>query len=203
MLSVLKDKEIRQMFDLYHRKRFPTCTLLQELRVINGTAIADMVSIGHTLHCYEIKSDADKLSRALEQSKSYDLSFNKVTLLTTQGHCNHALELLPPYWGIISFEVGTRTKIKYVRAAKPSPLFSTAHALKILWREELTDYIVENNIRNISKNASRSKLINSINSILTRDQIINLIATSLKVRASKFHRIKWQRISPTKQIDLA
>lgn len=193
MAAILKDRDIRQAFQQYHTKRFPTCALLQELRVLNGIAVADIVSVGQKLHCYEIKSDTDQLDRALKQSKSYDLSFNKITLITTQYHLRRALKILPAYWGIISVEIGPNVPVRYIRAAKPSPLFSTQQALKLLWKDELLDCVMEREHNNSFKKLNRADLIKLVDAVLTKFEVINLITTSLMARSSKYQKIDWLR----------
>jgi len=66
-MSILLDKDIREIFTTHHSKRYPKSNLLSEVRINNGLAIADLVSIGiNTTHCYEIKSDRDKITRVLD-----------------------------------------------------------------------------------------------------------------------------------------
>lgn len=192
---ILRDKDIREIFQLYHNKRFPSCKLIHELRVNNGNAIADLVSVGKAIHCYEIKSDADNINRAIKQSKSYDITFNKVTLVTTKNHVPNALKLLPEYWGIISIEVRHSIKVKYIRRASISPIFSARSALNILWKEELLSHLFENGAENVSSKLSRIKLIDFILDSQNKGQVRDMISNSLKIRDDKYGKIVWDLTS--------
>jgi hypothetical protein len=137
-MSVLLDKDIREIFTSHHAKRYPKSNLLSEVRVNNGLAIADLVSIGiKTSHCYEIKSDRDKITRALDQSKYFDIAFNKISLITTVAQYKKALDIIPVYWGLIVVSDTPKIKVRYLRKATFSPFFSEQKALLTLWRDEL------------------------------------------------------------------
>ncbi|MCL2244114.1 MAG: sce7726 family protein [Treponema sp.] len=163
-MSILLDKDIREIFTVHHAKRYPRSILLSEVRVNNGLAIADLVSIGgKTSHCYEIKSDRDKISRVLEQSKSYEVVFKKISLITTYNLYKKALVTIPSYWGIVIVSNTPKNKVYYCRKASVSPYFSKQDALYTLWRDELLKILLMKNITEKSSGrASRSMLIDTL-----------------------------------------
>lgn len=130
--------------------------IMEELRVHNGNAIADVVALYAEAHCFEIKGDGDKIERILEQGKYYNLSFRKITVVTTLKHLKKALSIAPSYWGImIAEEIDNQIKIKYIRAGKNNPNFNKSIALLTLWKEEMLE-LIESKKKN--KNSSRAVL---------------------------------------------
>jgi hypothetical protein len=190
---VLFDYNIREIFTKHHVKRYPKSRLLNEVRINNGLAIADLVSVGiNTSHCYEIKSDKDKISRIIEQSKSYDLVFNKISLITTSTHYKKAINIIPPYWGIIIVSNTPKNKVNYYRKADISPLFSKQIALNTLWREELLKIVLKKNLSEKSINrASRSILIEALCENLSDTEICKYMNFFLIKREQNHQKISW------------
>jgi len=192
-MSILLDKDIREIFTMHYTKRYPKSNLLNEVRINNGLAIADLVSIGvKTTHCYEIKSDKDKIARVVEQSKSFDIVFKKISLITTLTHYKKALTIIPPYWGIIIVSNTPKTKVRYYRKAVYSPYFSKQKALHTLWRDELLNIILLKDINEKSINRlSRSKIIDVLCNNLSTTEICRLTNLFLLNRQQNYQKINW------------
>lgn len=73
-------------------------SFLEELRLHGGEIRADLVCV-EDMHCYEIKSSADTLSRLIGQGSRYARFFDRVTLVMAERHVVKAMGLLPPWWG--------------------------------------------------------------------------------------------------------
>ena len=191
--TILGDKDIREIFTVHHAKRYPKSKLLSEVRVNNGMAIADLVSIGiKSSHCYEIKSDKDKITRIREQSKSFDIVFNKISLITTYAQYEKALNILPPYWGLIIVSNSPEQKIHYLRKASLSPIFSKQKALLVLWRDELLNIAFNKNKNEKSFNkASRKELIDFISLNLSTTEICRLLNNYLLIREKNNLKMNW------------
>lgn len=118
--------------------------IVEELRVHNGNAIADVVALYNEAHCYEIKGEDDKVERVLIQGQFYNSSFRKITLVTTKNHSKKALSICPAYWGIIvAFSSDNIVKFRYLRGAKTNPEFSKELALLTLWKSEMLSILEE------------------------------------------------------------
>ncbi len=156
-LLQLNDKEIRaSLIVKLQNQTIRPRAIVEELRVHNGNAIADVVALYSEAHCFEIKGDADKVERILTQGKYYNLSFRKITLVTTLKHVKKALKLAPAYWGVmVAEDHDCQVKIKYIRRAKNNPNFDKTTALLTLWKDEMLD-LVESKKKN--KNSSRAIL---------------------------------------------
>lgn len=176
----LGDLEIRGAFKerLLSSKQQPQ-VIIDELRVHNGNAIADIVTIHKEAHCYEIKGDADKIERAIDQGKFYDLAFRKITLITTSRHIEKANRLLPLHWGIIEAKIlNDRISFRNIRAARTNINFDKKIALMTLWRSELIK--IAHHIESpILKKPSREDLSYLISQKLGRIQLSEYISSQL------------------------
>ena len=112
--------------------------VIEELRVHNGNAVADVVALFQEAHCFEIKGATDKIERVVGQSIYYNASFRRITLVTTEAKRRRALEIAPLFWGIMiaSADKGEIT-FRHVRHAKQNPQFSKQLALMTLWKSEM------------------------------------------------------------------
>ncbi|WP_437880098.1 sce7726 family protein [Pseudomonas sp. LRF_L74] len=139
---MLNDSLIRAALLARLRNAYPQPkALIEELRVHNGNAIADVVAIHREAHCYEIKGDGDKIERIAQQGIYYDLAFRKVTLVTTSKHIEKAIKIAPNHWGILEVKESSTGKIIFrpIRQAQKSIAFDKQIALLTLWRNELFD----------------------------------------------------------------
>jgi hypothetical protein len=183
---MLNDQTIRSEFKshLLRRANKPKI-LVEELRIHDGNAIADIVAVYDFMHGYEIKGENDKVSRLTVQSSYYNTSFPYLTLITTENHLQWAIENIDNFWGIIvAFNGGTCIKFRHVRGAKSNPLFSTQKSLSMLWREELMNVGAIINHRSIRKNDSRSVLAEKITTSLRKSKAVELLSSAIVKRYS-------------------
>ena len=135
----LNDKEIRAALTamLAAQPNKPRA-VIQELRVYNGNAIADVVALFEEAHCFEIKGDSDKIERLSVQGPYYNAAFRRITLVTTSSHLERALTLTPVFWGVtIASSDGGKILFRRKRSAKQNPLFCKQQALLTLWKNEM------------------------------------------------------------------
>jgi len=142
LLKMLNDPLIRAALLSRLRNAYPQPkALIEELRIHNGNAIADVVTIHNEAHCYEIKGDGDKVERISEQGRFYDLAFRKLTLVTTPKHMPKAMRIAPAHWGLLEAKFNSAGKVVFrpVRQARKNISFDKQTALLTLWRDELFD----------------------------------------------------------------
>lgn len=165
-MQKLTDKEIRQalIVNLGRRANAPLATL-EEVHVCNGNAIADVVAVYKTMHCYEIKGETDSINRIVRQSQFYDQAFPLITLVTTGNHLRRAETIVPKHWGIVLANSSHNGSVilKHVRGASRNPSYLPEIALLSLWRSELLKFPS-------ASNASLEKM--------NRQKIAALIASS-------------------------
>lgn len=140
-MAPLTDQEIRRALLKRLGGMSPSPrALLEEVRVHNGNAIADVVAIHRGAHCYEIKGETDAVQRIGRQGAFYDLAFQRITLVTTENHLESAARIAPAHWGVMLTtreSMDAEPRFRYLRKATDSPSFDKQLALLTLWREEL------------------------------------------------------------------
>lgn len=178
---MLDDKSIRKaLISFLTRKRPQPKLIVEELGMHNGNAIADVVAIYDSLHGYEIKGESDSVSRVIRQSQFYNLSFPKLTLVTTQNHFDWAQKNLPEFWGIMlaKNEAGI-VSITYKRRARSNPLFSKEASLLMLWKSELLSPRLMSQYNSIRQRDTRVELASKLASKLNKKEILNLLQDSI------------------------
>src|SRR5690606_10514895 len=70
-----------------------TASMLNEFRI--GDCKADLVILNGTATVYEIKSERDSLVRLVKQVESYKRVFAKVNVITSEGHVDGVLDMVP------------------------------------------------------------------------------------------------------------
>lgn len=108
----------------------------------NGNAIADVVAVYKTMHCYEIKGETDSINRIVRQSQFYDQAFPRISLVTTGNHLRKAETIAPKHWGIVLANPSHNGSVifRYVRGATQNPSYLPEIALLSLWRSELIKF---------------------------------------------------------------
>ncbi|MDI7215434.1 sce7726 family protein [Leptospira santarosai] len=177
----LNDSVIRKGLKSYLKSKIQNrAKIIEELSIHNGNAIADIVSINKTLHCYEIKGETDKISRIEVQGAFYDLTFSYLTLVTTKNHIEKAIKNAPPHWGIIEV---TRIKNKITfnqhRKAQHNTNIIKEKALLTLWKSELQVIYTKFYKQNPKINLNRIQLIDLICRKSTLKKINDLIAVTV------------------------
>lgn len=172
-MSILNDQDIRKaLIGFLTNKQPKPKKVLEELRVHNSNAIADVVTIHQSLHCYEIKGDNDSINRALQQAIYYNKSFPKITLVTTKKYEKLALKKLPHFWGIIICKhTSNSIVLSYLRKATNNPLIEKKSALLSLWKSELEEFAKELSITDLKKNQNRDIFASKISEVITLDKL--------------------------------
>lgn len=151
--------------------------LIEELRIHDGNAIADIVAVYDFMHGYEIKGETDKVSRIKIQSGYYNTSFPFLTLVTTHNHAHWALENLEWFWGIILVSMTPDgLKFKHIRGAKNNPLFCKKKSLSMLWKNELMNIAHATVPESVKKSDSRAELAEKIFPALTKKSMLSAIS---------------------------
>jgi hypothetical protein len=182
-MDQLNDKDIRKpLIEKIKSLSNGPKAIIEELRVHNGNAIADVVALFDEAHCFEIKGDGDKIERIIEQGQYYNLSFRKITVVTTTKHLRKAESIAPKYWGImIAEQVSNEVVIKSFRSALVNPNFHKKVALLTLWKNEMLD-LLACDVGHKSK--SRDVLAKLISEAKRKEELSNNICSTLLNRYS-------------------
>lgn len=117
--------------------------MIEELRVYNGNAIADVVALFNEAHCFEIKGATDKVERITVQSTFYNAAFRRITLVITESSLSKALKIAPPFWGIMVAHMLDADQVSFqrIRSAKQNPEFTKELAALTLWKSEMLELL--------------------------------------------------------------
>lgn len=108
---------------------------LEEVEINGGEIRADLVHV-MDMHCYEIKSATDSLTRLVGQGSRYARAFNQVTLVTAECHLKKAMPMLPPWWGVLIVPSEAGKAFKQLRKAKPNNRHEPDVLSSLLKRDE-------------------------------------------------------------------
>jgi hypothetical protein len=89
------------------------------------------------LEGYEIKSEADTLSRLAKQEQIYSLVLDRATLVSAGRHIDKAAAMLPEWWGITkAFYTEGSVKFSIIREPKDNPGVVAERVAGLLWKDE-------------------------------------------------------------------
>ncbi len=139
----LRDKDFRSALkrDLSTKKfvlNDPTCLILDELGLCQGSARIDVAVLNGKVHGYEIKSDMDTLERADSQLAVYKKIFDYLTFVVGQKHRDSIQTKIPEWCGItlIYSNAKDEIKVKKLRDAKRNTNVDPHSLVQLLWRNE-------------------------------------------------------------------
>ena len=148
----MNDPEIRaSLINNYFQKfKSENCLLLEELAVIHGSSIADIVLISKIFNqAFEIKSAQDTLSRLEKQINDYTQVFDYVTVITQASHLDDVERLIPAFVGI--FIIYDDESFEYVRKPSASPFIKKQQLIKLLWKDEIYKFLRSKGYSKISQ----------------------------------------------------
>ncbi|WP_163552046.1 sce7726 family protein [Candidatus Frankia alpina] len=85
---------------------------------------------------YEIKSDRDSLRRLTGQATAYGTVLDRVTLVATGRHLDHAAALVPDWWGLTLAAADETVTLTEVRPAGRNGEVDPVALAGLLWAEE-------------------------------------------------------------------
>ena len=97
----MRDSDIRMALHGLLQARYgddPNTLIRHEVGLCAGKRRIDVALVNGELAGYEIKSDEDTLIRLAGQAEVYSRVLDRVTLVTTEHHLDHALDVIPYWW---------------------------------------------------------------------------------------------------------
>lgn len=141
MKTRMRDADVRPVLMaalLQRHEHEPDTRIIPELGLLRGERRVDVAVVNGELHGYEIKSEADDLSRLVAQSEVYGTVLDKVTLVAAERHLIAARVLVPVWWGLVAVSsCDDQVAMTEVRQATESPVRQSAALCQLLWRDEL------------------------------------------------------------------
>lgn len=184
----MNDPQIREMLLNTFLKKYHQSTnalILEEVGVLQGNSIVDLAVFSPVFNqAFEIKSAEDKLDRLPKQLKDYIQVFDYTTVITQPSHLEAVKRIVPAFVGILV--VYNDWDMEYVQKPTASPVVNKKKLIKVLWRDEVYEYLKSKGIKGHSGSSNaKIKKIACDNS--TDQEIRQLVFTTLK------NRTDWKR----------
>ena len=114
-------------------------------KAIRNILIAYLKASNHEIRIYQEKSIGTSICdvRLAGQIKAYDRFFDENYLVVSKSHCQSAQYHVPNHWGILCIE---NDNITLFRKALGNQQVSRRNQLTILWKLELKNLLVRNNM---------------------------------------------------------
>ncbi|XKM12692.1 sce7726 family protein [Orbaceae bacterium ac157xtp] len=154
--------------------------LIDELCFFERKNRADLVYANGKLTAFEIKSKADTLTRWQSQCSAYLKVFDAVWLCCHNKHALKSIEVTPKDVGIIIVD-DTKSGLAILRDAKINKSIDSYYLSDLLWRSELDELCVENNLKVIRKEKIK-EVRARISNELPLDIIRQKVLQKLKIR---------------------
>lgn len=147
------DKDVRHAFYEYIRPRLRDSMFINELtfQVGKEEGRVDLVAVGSLLQGFEIKSDADSLTRLKRQVRLYGKVMNRMSVVITLKHLRGAKKIIPAHWGIYTYERGFITE---VRDSGPNESLCYRSLTGLLWKDSALQLLSDSGLeRGFSRKA--------------------------------------------------
>ena len=191
----MRDYDIRKMILSDLTEKFlndPGTLVIEELGLCEGEARVDIAVVNGSIHGFEIKSDQDTLKRLAGQAAVYGRVLDAVTLVVSHAHFDHALEIIPPWWGVILVKKNSRqTYLKRARKDGLNPGLDPFAVAQFLWRDEAFEVLRSRNLHRGLAKKPRAILWKTIAECMPINELTALVRRLLKSRQN--WRSGWQQ----------
>lgn len=182
----MKDIDIRKaLFEgaLKQHQNEPDTRIVEELGLNHGQARIDVAVVNGVIHGFEIKSQKDTLDRLPLQLPVYSSSLDYVTLVVHESHVKKACDIIPRWWGVQVVK-GSAENVTFHkrRSSKPNPAINLLYLLRLLWRSEAYQILVEAGITRGYKSKSKELIYDKILKTLAPDDVGAKVRSALKQR---------------------
>lgn len=185
----LPDAEIR---DLLRRRlriehtRDSETVFIEELGLCRGQVRVDLAVVNGHLHGYEIKSDRDGLRRLPGQIRVYGSVLDRATLVVGARHLEHAIELIPEWWGVLRVEQHRKLpRLVTVRRGRENPSRDTRALAELLWLDDAIRLLAQHGAVRGVRGKSRPVVWDRLRDRVPPEAIAAAVRTHLKARASQ------------------
>ncbi len=137
----MQDRDIRKILIEYLKIKYRDYRIYQEKSI--GSSVCDVMLVTDKLIGFEIKSDSDNYERLQRQIDEYTNFFDENYIVVGESHSRHITEYVPEDWGILSIN---ESNVCVIRVASNNKKVSRRKQLSILWKMELKNILVKNNL---------------------------------------------------------
>jgi hypothetical protein len=166
---MLRDCDIRRPLHSWLLRKHsgePDTVVLHEFKMPRPSARIDIAVVNGELTGFEIKSDADTLSRLPRQVAAYNRVFDRVSIVVPERHASSVSLFVPDWWGVIILRArGRGISFDQVQPPRLNPQPDTAALLHALTRSELLGISsAQPNMRRLRKDDLVGRTINQADS---------------------------------------
>lgn len=158
--------------------------LIDELCFYEKKNRADVVYANGKLTGFEIKSESDSLARWGNQHDAYLRLFDSVWLCCHHKHALKAIELSEKNVGILILD-NYGQNITILREAKVNKFIDKFEVISLLWRSELDELCLENNIKINRKeriNEARHRVLSELHFDLIKNKALSCIKNRYRLK---------------------
>lgn len=139
------DKDVRRAFYEYIRPLKPSSMFIHEMAftVDKEEGRVDLVAVDTKMHGFEIKSDADSLTRLTRQVRVYSKVMDTMSMVVTNRHESGTRRIVPSSWGIYMYDKGLVTEL---RAPEESTELTPRALAGLLWKERALQLLSDNGL---------------------------------------------------------
>lgn len=189
MSEQLRDLDVRQAAYtrlLHHAQRHPDTLVVNELGLDHGSCRIDVAVINGSIRAFEIKAEADTLSRLPHQVAAYGQVVNRATLIVAPRHLEAATAIVPSWWGIVTAQRGSRSGVVFrrVRADLANRNTDPMMLARLLWRPEAVGLLRGLGHSESSLRKPREILYGYLTKDLSRRALASAVCAALKRRVS-------------------
>lgn len=157
--------------------------IVEEMGIWNGAVRVDLAVINGELSGYELKSARDTLARLPAQANLYNSVFDRVHLVAADRHVDHALAMIPDWWGIITATtVSAAIELNLVRPSCVNPKVDGLQLARLLWKDETLSILQRHGADRGVRSGNREKIAARLVETLTLDDLRSEVRRSLKSR---------------------
>ena len=163
--------------------------LIDELGVLEGSFRVDVAVLGREFHGFEIKSPKDNLNRLSNQQESYNLVFDRMTLVCADKYVPDAVKLVPSWWGLMSISRESSDGapvLNEIWPARSNPDVDSFAMCQLLWREEALAVLKEHGLDYGFSKKSRKAMWKVLAKELEKNEIKDAIRDKLA------NRVDWR-----------
>lgn len=156
---------------------------VDELVLMQGKHRVDVAVLHDEFHAFEIKSANDTLDRLPAQQACYNKVFDRITLVVDERHVEHAVNIVPPCWGLIAVSKrdGAAT-INEIWPARRNFSLDGFSLSQLLWRDEAISILAERNLARGFRTKPRKILWKALAEKLALEDLRNAVRETLKSR---------------------
>jgi len=156
--------------------------ILNELGLC-GEVRVDVAVVNGALSGFELKSARDTLRRLPQQVNTYSRVLDYATLVVAENHRDHAVALLPDWWGVyIAREDDVTTVLGVERESRRNESVDAMSLAQLLWRDEALEELDQRDAARGVRSKPRWQVWQRLATVVEIDELRDVVRARLKAR---------------------